>query len=333
MTRIRDMENSDKTLNQLWRDGEQSYRIQRRKLLLQQEFDLQKEDSREPSSQSRFRSKSAFAVRKKSDLCDKESSSNDKRPYTSPTRAELLKRVAREKSKSAKSVRIRTEGPRCGSTIDRKSSAPGNRRKSSKSAHVNMKSEHLQGEHVGTETERPESPLSILSLSSGSSDSSNAAADDVLPQDTAREEPKSSRSRRSTTTVAVNSRVTSRLSRFTNSARRGRFRRQSRQFSLFPKEDSDKPNLLQLHKERVQSANYEQRINDLVENMTKYKMEDKDVARDYHFEINQNSAFQAKNKSVWRPGSFTAADMRRHVGDLTVRSLTCLSLDTCVSAE
>ena len=101
-------------------------------------------------------------------------------------------------------------------------------------------------------------------------------------------------------------------------------------------EDADaeeKPTLLQLHKERIKSANYIARIDSVVDELKDWKME-KNIIHDYYYvgQVGMNR-YKSAGEGTAAAGeegrriSMKPAETRRYTGDLQVKNLTFPTLE------
>ena len=115
--------------------------------------------------------------------------------------------------------------------------------------------------------------------------------------------------------------------------------RRERKKSTLPAffEDADaeeKPTLLQLHKERIKSANYIARIDSVVDELKDWKIEQKNIIHDYYYvgQVGTNR-YKSAGEGAAAAGeegrriSMKPAETRRYTGDLQVKNLTCPTLE------
>ena len=94
-------------------------------------------------------------------------------------------------------------------------------------------------------------------------------------------------------------------------------------------DEQEKPTLLQLHKERVKSANYMTKIDSFVDDLKEWKADERDIIHDYYYigqvETNRhNSVGQGEGS---RRISMKPAEIRKHTGDMQIKNLTFPKLD------
>ena len=105
--------------------------------------------------------------------------------------------------------------------------------------------------------------------------------------------------------------------------------------AFFEDADADeKPTLLQLHKERIKSANYISRIDNVVDELKDWKIEQKNIIHDYYYigQVGTNRCKPAGEGAAAagqevRRISMKPAETRRYTGDLQVKNLTFPTLE------
>ena len=107
--------------------------------------------------------------------------------------------------------------------------------------------------------------------------------------------------------------------------------------SLLPaffEDEEEKPTLLELHKERVKSANYIARIDTIVDEFKDWKIEEKNIIHDYYYEgqVGNNKIKSAGEGAAAAGGkgrriSMKPAETKRYTGDLQVKNLTFPTLE------
>ena len=105
--------------------------------------------------------------------------------------------------------------------------------------------------------------------------------------------------------------------------------------SLLPaffEDEEEKPTLLELHKERVKSANYIARIDTIVDEFKDWKIDEKNMIHDYYYtgqvgKNNMKSEGAAVASGKGRRISMKPAETKRYTGDLQVKNLTFPALE------
>ena len=99
----------------------------------------------------------------------------------------------------------------------------------------------------------------------------------------------------------------------------------------FFEDEEEKPTLLELHKERVKSANYIARIDTIVDEFKDWKMENKNMIHDYYYAgqvgTNRGESAAASAGGKGRRISMKPAETKRYTGDLQVKNLTFPTLE------
>ena len=105
--------------------------------------------------------------------------------------------------------------------------------------------------------------------------------------------------------------------------------------AFFEKSDvEEKPTLLQLHKERIKSADYITRIDSVVDELKDWQMEPNNIIHDYYYvgQVGTNRYKSAGEGAAaagekGRGVSMKPAETRRYTGDLQVKNLTFPTLE------
>ena len=97
-------------------------------------------------------------------------------------------------------------------------------------------------------------------------------------------------------------------------------------------DEQEKPTLLELHKERVKSANYMTKIVTFTNDLQEWKADERDIIQDYYYtgqvETNRlNSAGTAAAGGRERMNSMKSSLIKRYTGDLQVKNLTFPKLE------
>ena len=103
----------------------------------------------------------------------------------------------------------------------------------------------------------------------------------------------------------------------------------------FLEDEVEKPTLLQLHKERVKSANYIARIDTIVDEFRDWKIDEKNIIHDYYYvgQVGKNKVKSAGGGAATAAGregrriSMKPAETKRYTGDPQVKNLTFPTLD------
>ncbi len=332
--RLQDSAKTDETLQNLWKQGEESYRARRRKLQLQQEFEQlfqgEKDDVISSTSESSFGAKTPFCDVTNANealLCQSVGHPN--------TPVSILKVESGGQSKPA------TPGSCVTWSADLVSHGPirsseNSVSKDMKFSHTNRSSSSREGERsiLGTmghtydsghktwwemsrDAEDSQRKISLKSFSANSHGRFSGAE--------CRKLRVNALGPKSYTSISL-------LNKRSNPPRGQGSRpalpqkKRAKEFTLFEEDKPQRPSLLQIHKYRVDSTNYESRIEAWADSMEDFRIDERDVKPDYFYEINRDrwvGFCRERRKSI------KSAELKKCIGNLHIRSLTCPDLYSC----